>query len=145
MDPAFVISEEPIAVADYQRLRAAVGWWPVAEDLVAASLAASPYSLVARLPGEGVVGIARMVGDPMYLYVQDMIVRPRYQGQGLGRALMERILSYWDRVAGAGSYLGLMCARGQEPFYARFGFEPRPPDGPGMQRIHAPRSNGGGQ
>ncbi len=135
MDRPFVIAEEPIPVADYQRLRAAVGWWPVAEQVVCASLAASPYSVIARLPGEGIVGFGRLVGDPMYLYVQDMVVAPRHQRRGLGAEMMERILGYWDRVAAPGSYLGLMCARGQEPFYARFGFERRPPDGPGMQRI----------
>ena len=109
MNTGYTISEETISVDDYLRLRGAVGWWPVADAAIEASLGSNLFSVV--------------------------IVLPDHQGRGLGAALMKRILRRAEQLGGQGSYLGLMCARGVEPFYTRFGFERRPDDGPGMQRI----------
>lgn len=128
------IVEAPVSVADYQRLRLAVGWWPVDDRIVAASLPQSLCSLVVE-DQSTVVGCARLIGDPMYLYVQDMIVLPDYQRCGLGATMLRRLMKFAEEYSGQGGCVGLMCARGAEAFYARFGFQRRPADGPGMQRI----------
>ena len=129
------IEEAPVAVDDYQRLREAVGWWPVDDRIVAMSLATSLFAVTVRDVHDTVVATGRLVGDPMYMYVQDMIVLPEHQRRGLGAAILERLGAHARHIGGRGSYLGLMCAKGAEPFYTRFGFERRPDDGPGMQRV----------
>lgn len=119
-------------VADYLRLRAEAGWWPVDRTAARNSLRRSAYSLAA-VHRDGVVGCARVVGDPMYYYVQDVIVAEAWRGRGIGTAFMRRIMKFLASNAAEGTWVGLMCARGQQGFYERFGFRARPPDAPGMQ------------
>lgn len=69
------------------------------------------------------------------LYLQDVIVRPSAQGEGLGRFITDRLMEYVHDVAGPGTFVGLMAARGVESFYRRWGFRPRPEDGPGMELV----------
>ena len=131
----YQLHREAIPVAAYLRLRQEVGWWEVDESIVERSLAESLFSVFIKDKDGAVVACGRLIGDPMYMYVQDMIVSQPWRGRGLGRLLMGEILQQAERLAGKGSYLGLMCARGVEGFYAKFGFERRPADGPGMQRV----------
>ena len=85
------------------------------------------------------VGMARVIGDGgMTLYVQDVIVHPIYQRQGIGKKLMEFVMNYIKSSASEGSILqvSLMASKGKEAFYERFGFFSRPNEkqGAGMQQ-----------
>ncbi|MGA9161284.1 MAG: GNAT family N-acetyltransferase [Actinomycetota bacterium] len=132
-DPALV-EREPTP-QEYLRLRASVGWNTVNEDGVRAGLSSSRYSIVLERDG-GAVGCARVVGDGgIYFYVQDVIVVPELQGRGWGGRLMDTVMSYLERTAGPGAFVGLMAAEDVEGFYRRYGFERRPDDRPGMFRI----------
>lgn len=102
-------------------------------DAARVSLRRSAFSMVAA-HGEAIVGCARVVGEPMYFYVQDVIVAEAWRGRGVGSAFMRRIDRFLRGAAVEGTWVGLMCARGQRGFYERFGFRARPADGPGMQR-----------
>lgn len=45
------------------------------------------------------VGLVRAVGDGVsVLYVQDLLVRPEYQRRGIGRSLLEAVLSLYPDV-----------------------------------------------
>lgn len=84
--------------------------------------------------GTKLIGMARIVGDGYTcFYLQDVIVDPNYQGYGIGRQIMDRILKYLDNVE-ENAIIGLMSAKGKEGFYERFGFVQRPTDelGSGM-------------
>ena len=84
--------------------------------------------------GTKLIGMARIVGDGYTcFYLQDVIVDPNYQGYGIGRQIMDRILKYLDNVE-ENAIIGLMSAKGKEGFYERFGFIQRPTDelGSGM-------------
>lgn len=49
--------------------------------------------------GEKLVGIVRVVGDGYsIIYIQDIIVLPEYQRQGIGRALLEKVLETYEHV-----------------------------------------------
>jgi aralkylamine N-acetyltransferase len=65
------------------------------------------------------IGTARAISDLEYhAGIYDVAVLPEYQGQGLGRLIMERLLSQlkvW-RVM-------LVCDPDVEGFYRKFGFE----------------------
>ena len=124
----------------YISLRASCGWGEVSRDAAVPALERSVDAVTALDVDGDVVGFVRVVGDPVYLYIHDMIIAADLRGQGLGRAMMERLLprltSAWPEAV-----IMLMCAKGREQFYAQFGFERRPSDqyGPGMQLRRSDR------
>lgn len=125
------VEREP-TVSEYQRLRRAVGWSEVTDDGVEAGLKNSLYSVVLLSGGE-TVGCGRVVGDGgLYFYIQDIIVLPEYQGSGLGRLIMDKVIDYLRSRAERGAFVGLMAAKGVAEFYERYGFKVRPEDAPGM-------------
>jgi len=75
-----------------------------------------------RLDGK-LIGMARVVGDGfMYFYIQDVIIDPDYQGRGIGHAIMTRVEAYLAKACTTGATVGLLAAKGKEPFYRRYGF-----------------------
>jgi GNAT superfamily N-acetyltransferase len=121
-----VVHEEAPSTDEYQRLRALVGWTMPESSAVAPSLRKSLFCVCARSQGN-IVGMARIIGDgALVFYVQDVIVDPARQGQGIGKRLMDRIMEYIRRHAVHNTIIGLMAARGKEPFYQGYGFTPRP-------------------
>jgi GNAT superfamily N-acetyltransferase len=84
---------------------------------------------VAAFAGDEIVGMGRMVGDGVLIwYIQDVIVVPEHRGEGIGRAIVSRLVEYAkaNSLPGTGIAIGLMSARGKEPFYEKLGFYQRP-------------------
>jgi GNAT superfamily N-acetyltransferase len=80
-----------------------------------------------------VIGCGRVIGDGgMYLYLQDIIVLPDYQGRGVGKMIMDSIMGYLATIAKPNTFVGLMSAQDKAGFYLKFGFAERPPGRPGM-------------
>ena len=81
--------------------------------------------------------MGRLVGDgAMIWYIQDVIVVPEYRHSGVGTAIVQKLMEYArrDAMPGTSVAVGLMSARGKEPFYEKFGFYARPTEheGAGM-------------
>jgi GNAT superfamily N-acetyltransferase len=134
------VEEGVPSVAEYGRLRQAVGWSELPFEAIEAGLVTSLYGVCAFHEGE-LVGCGRVVGDGgIYYYVQDIIVLPRHQRRGVGTRIMERILDYLGENAHSGAFVGLMAALGTEGFYTRFGFQRRPDDRPGMFLVWGNRA-----
>ena len=122
---------------DYNRLRHSAGWGVYPEDVVERCLPRSLYCVCA-VEGEEIIGIARVVGDGGLVFqVQDVIVLPTFQNQGVGTQLMMAVMDYIRNHAVHNSTIGLMAARGKESFYKRFGFTSRPTEnlGAGMTQF----------
>ncbi len=114
-----------------QELRRCMGWHRRDDEATARALRASLYHVTAWR-GLQAVGYARVVGDgATVFYIQDVIVRPECQGQGIGAALMERVMAYVAGAACENAVVGLMAAEGKEGFYQRYGFQARPAAGQG--------------
>lgn len=127
--------ERPPTVAEYQRLRASAGWYAVTDEAAQRGLDSALYSVCA-VQDEEVIGCGRVVGDGgMYFYLQDVIVLPAWQGRGVGTAITRALLEQVVELGGNGSFAGLMAAEGKAGFYERFGFKPRPPGKPGMDKV----------
>ena len=127
-----IIDGVPTA-AQYASFRAHAGWPQVSPDHVERGLANSLASVLARARDGEVVGIGRVVGDGgVYLYLQDIIVRERWRGRGIGSRITEELLGRARELGGPGTFVGLMAAAGAAPFYERFGFAARNDDRPGM-------------
>jgi len=125
MDEITLIEEYPTP-EEYNQLRQLVGWTLPGRDAIYSSLPNSLYCVCARERGI-LVGMARIIGDGgLVYYIQDVIVDPARQGQGIGRRLMDRMMDYLRRHATRHTIVGLMAARGKEPFYERYGFTRRP-------------------
>lgn len=125
MDEIILIEECPTP-EEYLRLRQAVGWGLPERAAIQPSLRSSLYCVCARSQGE-IVGMARIIGDGgLAYYIQDVIVDPSRQGEGIGKRLMDRMMEYIRQHAVRHTIVGLMAARGKEPFYERYGFNLRP-------------------
>ncbi|MDO5028697.1 MAG: GNAT family N-acetyltransferase [Bacillota bacterium] len=55
--------------------------------------------ILGAFDGDKLLGFVRCLGDTEFiLYVQDLIVRPAYQRQGLGRQLMKKVSAAYPHV-----------------------------------------------
>ncbi len=109
--------------------------WNEGRKLSPAQLAravASSFYTLSVYEGERLVAFGRLVSDGVYqCFLCDMIVLPAYQGLGLGRQVMERLVAH-ARGRGIG-WIQLSCAKGKRGFYEKLGFKARPEDAPGME------------
>lgn len=120
----------------YLNLRKSVAWKPLTEEQAEKAIAGSLLTVVAY-DDDMPVGMGRIVGDGAVIcYIQDLIVIPKYQGTGVGQAIMDSLIDYVKeiRLPDTQIMLDLMCATGREDFYKKYGFIARPTEklGPGM-------------
>ena len=89
-----ITKETSVSIDDVLPLYQAVGWtnYTNQPQMLEQSLAHSLATYLAR-DGEEIVGVVRLVGDGFSsVFVQDLIVLPSYQRQGIGSTLMEKAL-----------------------------------------------------
>ncbi len=130
------LSENSLDLETYLSLRASVGWKLLKESQAERALKNSLLTLTAYI-GDEPVGMGRIVGDGAVIcYIQDLVVKPEYQKHGVGRVIMERLIGFVTDIKDADTeiMMCLMCAKGREHFYEKFGFIGRPTEdlGPGM-------------
>ncbi|MGT2755153.1 GNAT family N-acetyltransferase [Streptococcus ovis] len=116
--------EKKLEVAKVLPLYHAVGWTNYTEnpDMLDQALQQSLYVLVAY-DGQDVVGLLRAVGDGVsILFIQDILVLPSYQRQGIGRQLMDDVLEKYKNVY----QLHLLTDQSEKiaAFYRALGFQP---------------------
>ena len=111
------------SLEEYVALRADATWHLLNRKIARTALKKSLYSVVA-VRDNIVVGCARIVGDGLYLYLQDVIVRSVSRRCGIGTALVHRCMDVTTSIAPAesGCLIALMAAPELQEFYARFGF-----------------------
>ncbi len=131
-----IFRENTLDIQTYQELRASVGWKQLLPEQAETALRRSLFTVCAY-DGERPVGMGRIVGDGVVIdYIQDLVVRPDVQSQGIGRQIIERLIRYVreTKLEDAEIMLCLMCAKGREEFYKKFDFIARPTQnlGPGM-------------
>ena len=126
-----------ISAEEYLGLRQAVGWSVFPLEQAEAGLQNS--HVICFRNKEKAVALGRVIWDHGYsVLISDVIVAPEYQGQGLGRKLMEAIMSYLRSLLKPGYriMISLMAAENKQGFYKKFGFIERPSElfGPGMHQ-----------
>lgn len=129
------VNRKPDA-SEYNRLTDSVGWLMRDEKIIKQALENTLYSLCAY-DGDRLIGYGRIIGDKtIFLYIQDVIVIPEYQGKKIGTGIMTELLKQVDKYKKVNpnirTYLG--ASKGKEDFYKKFGFVSRPNDelGAGM-------------
>ena len=126
-----------LSTTEYCQLRCAVGWQAIAEEQAQSGLAHSDFIIACR-DDDQIVGCARVFWDKGYIaYLADVMVKPEYQKQGIGKRMVGECISFIDRQLKDGWRIKIVIvsAKGKEPFYEKLGFKPRPnvDDGAGMQ------------
>lgn len=80
------------------------------------------------------VAIGRANTDGVvYAMIYDVVVHPDWRGKGFGRRIVQELVEELEEMGIRA--IQLMAAAGQAPFYEKLGFEARPVEGPGMQRL----------
>lgn len=132
------ILERTPSVQEFNYLRK-MAEWPVMDDaLVNTALENTLFSVVAETQTGELAGMARIIGDgAIYFHISDVIVHPEYQNTGVGTLMMKHLMRVLESRGGKGTNIGLMCSKGREPFYKKFGFIERPSDkfGAGMTIV----------
>ena len=107
---------------EIQTLYAAVGWTAYTEDLPALERGFQNSLLVLAAYEDGeLIGLIRAVGDgATVVFVQDLLVAPQKQRQGVGTALLKAVLDRYSNV------LQLLLTTDSTPktiaFYKSLGF-----------------------
>ena len=90
-----ITKERSVSIDDVLHLYQAVGWtnYTNQPQMLEQALTHSLATYLAR-DGEKIVGLVRLVGDGFSsVFVQDLIVLPSYQRQGIGSNLMKEALA----------------------------------------------------
>lgn len=116
--------ENELSAEDFVRLKVATGFMERPLEQVERALQNDLYHVAAVSEGK-VIGMGRLVGDgAMYWYLQEIIVLPEYQGRGIGKRIVNKLLEHVRNTAIPGTWVevGLTAVKGKEPFYEKFGF-----------------------
>ncbi|SDA76481.1 Acetyltransferase (GNAT) domain-containing protein [Lachnospiraceae bacterium G11] len=119
------IVENVLTPEDFVRLRTATGFTDIPLPHATRALKNGLVNVSALCDGE-LVGMGRLVGDgAMYWYLQEIIVLPEYQGQGIGRKIVNYLVEYVILHSSTGKFttIGGVSAKGKEGFYQKMGFE----------------------
>lgn len=117
---------------EYLALRRAAGLSAMTPEGARLGLPASWCSVCLRHAGE-LVGMGRVVGDGgLFLFVVDIAVAPAWQGQGLGRRIMQALMDEVHARAPARTMVGLIADGTAHTLYEKFGFRLVAPGAHGM-------------
>jgi GNAT superfamily N-acetyltransferase len=117
---------------DFLRLFASTGWTTsLTPDRLVGALDAS-WHCVCAFESDRLIGMGRTISDgALHALIVEVIVEPDWQGRGVGRGIMARLVRRC-REAGI-DQVQLFCAAGKRRFYERQGFAARPDEAPGME------------
>ena len=115
---------------EYNHLRETVDWRPISLEQAKRGLQNTTFLVVVREEGKA-IAMGRVLFDYGYTaYIGDVIVKPEYQGKGIGKTIVEKLIN--DVMSAAESEDRIMfilgAAKGKEGFYEKIGFEKRPND-----------------
>lgn len=130
--------ENALCYEDYCKLRESVEWLLFSEEQTQKALNHSLYTVIA-VDDNQTVGMGRLIGDGMCYVIADIVVRPDYQKQGIGKRIVDMMIEYVDKTTPVGgrSSIQLIAEKGKETFYVKMGFKIIPHEfcGPGMRKI----------
>ncbi len=75
-----------------------------------------------------IIGYGRIIGDKtIFLYIQDIMVIPEYQGKKIGTKIMNALLTKINEYKKINPEIRtyLSASKGKEVFYEKFGFKAR--------------------
>lgn len=136
MNDNFTISYEPPTPIEYNDLRLEGGISGKSREAATVGLKNSLFA-VCIYDQKTLIGMGRVIGDGgAFFQVVDIVVKPRYQGQGLGKMIMKEIMNYLDQNTYPGSYVSLIADDPANKLYEQFGFRYTYPRSYGMYKMY---------
>jgi N-acetylglutamate synthase-like GNAT family acetyltransferase len=100
----------------------AVGWWPEHGEQDITAVLSSDLAIGAW-DGERLIGFARVISDHrLHAYIDDVVIHPDYQRQGVGRELLANLLAALQHI----ETITLFCQPELLEFYRQSGFRAFP-------------------
>jgi len=124
--PTGLVRITPVEIhrpTDMRALYQAGGWWEDAwDDNYLAAIVKHSFAFVAaEIPDGSWVGMGRLISDGVSdAYLQDIVVLPEWEGQGIGSALVQSLLDICNERSIV--WVGTIAQPQTEYFYRRFGF-----------------------
>lgn len=126
------ISRSPPSPEEYRALMRSVDFTVFPAVVAAESLKQSCHVVTLRKGGT-LVGMGRIVGDGVcFVEIVDVVVEPTHQGMGLGKVIMDALMSYATTQLAEGAFVTLSAHVPADRLYARYGFKETAPDAVGM-------------
>ncbi|WP_320202879.1 GNAT family N-acetyltransferase [Agrobacterium rosae] len=120
------------SVEEYLHLRAIAGPSAFSADAARAGLSGTIYSVIV-LQNDVAVGMGRLIGDGgCFFQVVDIAVHPEHQGRGLGKSIMDAIMTYVSNELPTTAYVSLIADVPANTLYEKFGFVETAPRSLGM-------------
>ncbi len=130
----FLFKEAVPAIEEYWELFQTTGWndeYNFTRREVESALKHSWYS-VSVYQSKKLVGFGRIIADGIHhALIVDLIIHPRFQGQGLGARLLHQLVLKCKESKIRD--VQLFAAENKFSFYEKAGFVKRPVNAPGMQ------------
>jgi ribosomal protein S18 acetylase RimI-like enzyme len=136
MDNNFSILHEAPDPQEYIDLRLEGGISGKSKEAATIGLKNSLFAV--SIYDQGVlIGMGRIIGDGgAFFQIVDIVVKPSYQGKGLGKAVMRELMSYLDNHTYSGSYVSLIADDPANKLYEQFEFRYTYPASHGMFRKY---------
>lgn len=91
------------------------------------------FTVTLRTEDNRLIGMGRVIGDGGLTYlVTDVAVSPQFQGQGLGKKIVQEIRDYLEREALPSAYICLVADVPANHFYEKYGFKESAPESVAM-------------
>lgn len=132
----YTIQNNIPTLEEYKYLCDSVGWTDYMNfEVVEESLKNSIYCVTVK-ENEQIIGMGRIVGDgAIYFYIQDIVVHPDYQKNGIGHTIMNNLVTYLQINAPDKAFVGVFASEGKESFYERYDFKDYSPNMTGMFTV----------
>ena len=132
------VLENSLSYETYYSLRESVGWKNFCREQAECAISKSYFSLMIQ-DNETDIAMGRVIGDGMYFTIVDVVVRPEYQGQGIGSMIIQKILKHIEEKLpiGGRASIQLISEMGKEQFYIKQGFKLIPHEycGPALRKV----------
>ncbi|MBP3255846.1 MAG: GNAT family N-acetyltransferase [Clostridia bacterium] len=124
-------------IEEFNLLYDSVGWGSYDSKITKKALDNTFYS-ISVYDNNQIIGYGRIIGDTIcFLYIQDIMVMPEYQGKKIGTLVMNKLLEKVKEIKKENPdlrvYVG--ASKDREKFYEKFGFVKRTDAGLGYGMI----------
>lgn len=127
---------EPPSVENYLRLRKESGLSEKTREAAEIGLRHSLFSITIYHQDQA-IGMGRVIGDGGCFYqIVDIAVMKEHQKKGLGKAIMQQLMSYLDHHAPRSAYVSLIADLPADQLYQQFGFAYTTPRSVGMYKKY---------
>lgn len=123
-DYTFIENPDPVQISQIKALYLREGWWDPQDERdphLITRIVRGSHCFVVACEEDEIVGMGRAISDGASdAYIQDVTVRDTKRGRGIGKAIVEKIVT---RLLDDGlTWIGLIATGGSWRLYGKLGF-----------------------